>query len=153
MSRIWSALSAKRLNLGSGGGGGGGFGDKKMEYVLGGALALIIVGSLALTIYFGFIRDSGSSAYADEPIFFQCRKCSTKFSVKVKDLREPTSEMGMPWPGKCPNCGADSDQDFIAMVQCYKCQHWFVPQGAEQQTPNSPPMPVYGKCPNCGADY
>jgi ribosomal protein L32 len=150
MSRLSQQPGVKRLNIGGGGGGGSG-----TEFLLIGALALIIVGSLFL----GVRQGCGPSRTAVEPqeVFYFCQKCKQKFKPDPNSLAElemyaPMGIMRL----DCPLCGAKKSA--VPMVKCPNCGEYYVsPQLAYEEQMmmgrdlSNVQMPK-DICPHCGTD-
>lgn len=132
---------SKRLDF-SGGGS-----DRKVEFLLGGALALIILGAIALSLW-SFIGpdDEGD----DGETQFKCVACGHQFEASTKtesgdEMAPPPGMIGPP-PRECPECGKDA----YPMNQCPECGEWFLPEenddGARYITSET-------ECPHCHANY
>jgi len=107
----------------------GGSRDQKMEYLFGGALALIIILALGLTIKYSFFGGSKGGAVPDELHFF-CTACSQEVTIKTKDMKpgEPMLAMaptGMPGAQKpvCPKC---SQPALVMEYKCPLCDQFYV---------------------------
>jgi len=155
----WQSPGIRKLNLGGGGGGGG---DRKMEYLLVGVLALIIVGSLAGVLW--QIFGGGTSAPSGPPVLrFKCSKCGHEWEKDMSQM-EPDNPEFMMGPGgymaaqDCPACKEKATGD--QMVQCPNpdCKKWYVSEQMKferrmmmgQATPEEqPPKDI---CPYCGTD-
>ena len=100
-------------------------GGDKMEYFFAASLAVVIVGALALTIYFTFFR-SESAAAGPNKHMWQCQKCGTEISVD-ENTQHRLEEMDKPM-ANCPKCG--SLQPVWPMVKCFNpaCGKYFVRQ-------------------------
>ncbi len=150
----------KYLNLTGGGGGGGGGGGsvRKNEYLMIGALIIIIGGSLAFTI----LRLTSSSGPGDRTppeIWFHCDKCKHEFKLERegKEMFEMMDEMGMS-ARDCPKCG--EKKCCYQMTKCPKCgkyypspaaKYWadMYRTGKEHVKGEKPPKSI---CPHCHTD-
>jgi len=136
-----------------------------MEVLLGGALAIIIIGSLALMVV-PLFRGSTHSVASDGKWHYQCQGCKEEWEVdsgEITDRLFALSKEGVRLQGggdpefyypDCPLCGAKASS--IRMVKCLNpdCGKYFVtdemkspsPGGfiAEKRTPQV--------CPYCGTD-
>ena len=120
-----SATVAGRLRTGN-------RGAVNMEYLFGGALAVVIIGAVALTIYFGWMHTAKGK---DTNAHFTCYKCGKEFLVDL--FKEQ--------PGEILDCRVcDGKQTAVRMVVCPKCNNW---------------TPLYDKnykqtlvCVHCGTD-
>ena len=86
-------------------------GEVKMEYVFGGALAVIIIGAMVLAIMFGFgqpsrVRNGGWRYF--------CDACQKEFHVDQLPPKEP-GQFGPPRLD-CPECGGVKTA--VQMVKC-----------------------------------
>ncbi len=139
---------SKHLNF-SGGGG-----DRKVEFILGGILSVIILGSIALIVWPMFKSDKTED---NGMMKFECIKCGHKFEA---DTLTPDGDPQVPLPGtvgpppqKCPECGGDA----YPMIQCPECGAWYLPERYKDERTRGVPTPGVemprDKCPECGADY
>jgi DNA-directed RNA polymerase subunit RPC12/RpoP len=121
-------------------------GSDKMETFFAVALAVVIVGSLVLTIYFTFFR-SAKGSRGSRAIRWQCSKCSNEFTVD-KATEQKLSDMGKPM-ADCPKCGAKKSA--YPMHKCYNpaCGKYFV--GESAKNPDKPTMDDV--CPYCGVNW
>lgn len=145
----------RQLNLS----GGRGVGGKGTEYLLIGALAVVIIGSLVLTFYFGM--GGRKSARGRAKLMFQCSECDAVFELDPKTIsrKDMGPEMGAMGMGimrpDCPKCGAKKSGQ--PMVQCPKCKKYYVSprlnwneitaRGGRPE--GDPPKDI---CPYCGTD-
>jgi len=146
---------AKRLNLGRGGGKG-----FNMEYLFAGALAAIIVGSLALTIYFTFGGHRG--ARGPREIHFKCIKCGYEFTKKPEELRamspgEPSMDMmfvpGMePMALDCPKCGAKKSAFMAVKCPNPDCGAYYISPYMLNPEAMTEGKELRDVCPKCGTD-
>ena len=123
-------------------------GAVNMEYAFAGALAAIILGSLALTIYFGLGPDAPP---LPEP-HWQCDKCG---AVLVGDLMTPEEmarKMGPAGllPIDCPKCGAKDS--LYQTIACPQCGEWYIPATAKSPDGQIVGQDIRNVCPKCGAD-
>jgi predicted RNA-binding Zn-ribbon protein involved in translation (DUF1610 family) len=121
-------------------------GGDKMEYFFAASLAVVIVGALALTIYFTFLRSERASGGAPKNMW-QCQKCGTEISVDDETQRK-LEEMDRP-VAYCPKCG--SQQPVWPMVKCYNpaCGKYFVRESIKNRR-RSVKDDV---CPYCGKNW
>ena len=91
-----------------------------MDLVFGAALTIVIVGALALTIYYGFFRKSASKIVANAVVKFYCTKCEQTFEVPQSEL-----PMGPHGPLDCRSCSAKRTS--LRMLSCPACGEGFVP--------------------------
>jgi DNA-directed RNA polymerase subunit RPC12/RpoP len=100
---LWNSTSA-RFDL-------GGKQMGKMEYLLGGALTLIILGSLAISLY-SFFRGGPNTSQVKPVITYHCDKCGHEFDFQAPepDPNNPNAMMPDPMMGprpiECPQCHA-----------------------------------------------
>jgi len=146
---FWNASAHRKVkNLALGGGGG-----LKTEYLFAGALGLIIVGALILSVYFGFAGSRG-----EEPVLvhYKCTACEEEFTINPAE--QPMDTTGMAGEGDkialaqlpidCPKCGAK--ESAYRMRKCLnpECEKYFLPDSYR------PGAPAAGRiiCPYCGSD-
>ena len=131
-----------------------------MEYLFAGALAVVIIGSIVLTIYFGLLSGPGRESGPDE-FHFLCEACNKEVVLDVEDIPSSSGE-GSDEEAfiptilsrvDCPECGAS--QTAVLMVQCPNpdCKKYYVSPVAED--PDA--FIRMGKaprfiCPDCGTD-
>lgn len=123
-------------------------GDDKMQYLLAGALVLVIVISLVATFASFFGSDSGPGG--PKEMHYWCE--DTKQEVVLDPSQfTPEQMMGDPVHGMRivnPDTGKRS---LIPMMQCPKCQKWFVPDSWKDprgmMTPNQQLV-----CTHCDTD-
>jgi len=149
MSDMLRRRGLKRLNLGGAG---------KSEYLMIGALVVIIVGSLVFTI----MRFTGDGAGGGGPaaeMKFQCQQCGHIFTPDPAqgEQYEMAMEMGMAGLD-CPNCGAEKSA--LIMTKCPSCGEYYVSDQTKWEAKYSmsdqppPPGPApRSVCPKCGTDY
>jgi len=136
-------------------------GEVKMEYILGAALAVIIVGSLVLMIA-PFFRGSKSQGSSTQKWHYQCQACQGEWDASPADIMDEMKldqqNSGIPGGGDpqlyrpdCPLCGAKKSS--IRMIKCPKCGRWFVTDEMKQpRHPMAPPSVAPQVCPYCGTD-
>ena len=129
---------------------GGGFTTDQLFAV---ALGAIIVGALALTIYFGFFGKA--SPKSTGPTLYKCVKCEAEFPIQdIKGGRpisplEVKGPMGLR-PLDCPKCNAKASAH--QMTQCPKCGAYFIPQSALGPRGVAVGQPAKDICPKCQTD-
>lgn len=129
--------SLKTLDMGGG---------DKMEYFFAASLAVVIVGALALTIYFTFFK-SATSVAGPVQHMWKCQKCGTEFSVdevtqgRLEEMDRPTA--------MCPKCG--TVEPVWPMVQCFNpaCRKWFVRESIKNRRKSV----LDDACPYCGKNW
>jgi hypothetical protein len=131
----------------------------KMEYLLGGALTVIILGSVGLSIY---MMMGGKENTASQPItHYYCEKCQKEFEFDFRKQFENTQdpraarpmnpmmydprfgEMGI----DCTQCGQKACA--FRMNRCEKCGNYW-PTTAEERTPRTAGNKRI--CPKCNTD-
>jgi len=129
-----------------------------MEYVFAGALALIIISSLVLTIYHVGGDKTGSGGRI---IRLECQSCGHQFELTPKEMMEKNSAGpgGMPAPGMvpgmamsldCPSCKIESSA--IPMTRCPACEKYYVSEASKYpEAYMSGQMPP-DICPHCNTD-
>ena len=142
-------------------------GEVKMEMLLGGALAIIIIGSLALMIV-PLFRGPPRGAISDEKWHYQCQECKGEWEVDAKEIVEGIDALAgedarlgggdepqFYYPD-CPLCGAKGSS--IKMIQCLneECAKYFVTDDMKSFPPLSDRF-MRGEiapqvCPYCGTD-
>jgi Zn ribbon nucleic-acid-binding protein len=159
---LWSHPGIRRLELGRGGGD-----SRKLEYLMIGALSIIIIGSIGVAIY-SMIGDKTPGSQQARDVNLECVKCGHQFTKAPKDLNVGGpdgmifEEMGIVQLD-CPKCGAK--KSCLAMVKCPKCEKFFLAESTKQQVAQMqlppprpggqatpPPKPVRDICPHCGQD-
>jgi DNA-directed RNA polymerase subunit RPC12/RpoP len=115
LSMIRPRKAVKGLEMGGGG--------DKMEYFFAASLAIVIIGALALTIYFTFLRKQSATAGPVKNMW-KCQKCGTEFSVD-ENTQHRLEEMTRP-VAECPKCGAL--EPVWPMVRCPACGKYYVRQ-------------------------
>lgn len=123
----------------------------KTEYLLGAALGLVIVGSLAMAIY----TSGNPSAPGDGLNHFKCYSCGKEFTVDP--MTDPTLNRESPDyrppdpygpPSRiCPSC---KNKDAYPMTYCPKCKKYFLPDKRTWDPMHPPEVKIV--CPICGTD-
>jgi len=117
-----------------------------MDAVFGGALAVVIAGALALTVYYGFMGgDTKAGEEADPEFHFECQKCG-----HIVD--RPREEFG---PGvarvlDCPECGAK--RSCLMMTECPNCHELYVSDRTKYQDRLIKGEKIEDICPHCGTN-
>jgi DNA-directed RNA polymerase subunit RPC12/RpoP len=121
-------------------------GGDKMEYFFAASLAVVIIGALALTIYFTFLKSETAVAGAAKNMW-KCQKCGTEFSVDDMTQRK-LEEMDRP-VADCPKCG--SPQPVWPMVKCFNpaCGKYFVRESIKNRRKSV----MDDTCPYCGKNW
>lgn len=119
-------------------------GGDKMEYVFAAGLAVVIVGALALTIYFTFFKTRAAGAGAGRNMW-QCQKCHTEISVD-ESTQGRLEEMDRPVLD-CPKCG--SPQPVWPMARCPACGKYFVRQSVMNRRKSF----TEDACSHCGKNW
>jgi DNA-directed RNA polymerase subunit RPC12/RpoP len=132
---IWKTGGTKKFEFGSG---------DKGEYLFGGALAIIIIGALSLTVYYTFLGggEGGTKVFMQ----YQCEKCKAEFPV---DPTKYPRLMDAETPGDqvldCPKCGVKKSA--WPMTKCPACDKYYVRPSFKAKT-GKPDI-----CPFCNAEY
>ncbi len=98
------------------------------EYLFAGALALVILGALALTIYFSFFRKStGLKTELPTVYQFRCVECGHEFTIDVEDLPSKAwrARGAVPMHMDCPKCGVEDAA--AELYECPKCKKYYLP--------------------------
>lgn len=131
----------------------------KKELLFAGALGLIIVGSLVVTVFMAF---SGGSAVADDErnVWYMCDDCGHSWAIPPEEygnmIREDQEDPAMTLLD-CPKCQAR--ESCYVCRKCPKCDERFIPDTLKEMIHNPRGMadgsgpPVRDVCPHCGADY
>jgi len=146
------------LDLGGGALRGGGRG---MEFLLAGALGLIIIGSLGLTLYSLFGEPGAAGGTGRELPRFQCQKCGHEFAMPSEKVYEMVPETELSRYGiarlDCPKCGARKSA--LEMTKCPKCGKYYLSEGMKargdaftQREPKAGEQAHREVCPHCGTD-
>ena len=142
---LWNSTSA-RFEL-------GGKQMGKMEYLLGGALTVIILGSLAISLWSFFRGGTGGGDKIEPVITYHCDKCGHEFDFQAPepDPNNPTAGMPDPMMGprpiECPQCHTKPFTAWL-MNRCVKCAKLF-PQPPESHDPRWSGEVV---CPHCNTN-
>jgi len=123
--------------------GGEGF---KTEYLFGGALAVIILGALALAIYFGFAGGPSASKGEVGGPWYKCEKCGEEF--QLQQTGGGTMEKAL--PVDCPKCGGKACA--YRMSVCPKCGKRYVSDTTRYYLEMMQGRAVKDICPHCGTD-
>lgn len=124
-------------------------GGRGVEYLLAGALAVVIIGAVALSVVSFLGGDEDEVPIGDPVAHFQCQVCKKEWTSRFDELPE-----GAVGPGgieralDCPLCGAKNSS--LHMTKCVNpdCGKYFVP--AVGESPMDPRVrPV---CPYCKTD-
>jgi len=127
-------------------------GKANMEYVFAGALAVIIVGALALTIYFVFVGDDTGGPGEDS--HWKCLNpdCQYEFTMTPKQMSElPNRATGPTIRVDCPKCGT-KDRAYL-MIKCPKCGKYYVPDSHKYFEAAMQGQQIRNVCPYCKTDY
>ncbi|MCK4602803.1 MAG: hypothetical protein KAU28_10080 [Phycisphaerae bacterium] len=142
---FWPKAGSKRLDF-SGAGGG-----RKIEFLLGGALAVIIIGSLLLIIW--PMVTGGPWPSKDRTYRFECQKCLHQFEMSMEDLDRREAEPSMAPMGvymlDCPKCGGKNSA--LVMSKCPNCQKWYV-LSRDKSPMQERPEDIGNVCPHCKTD-
>jgi hypothetical protein len=145
MPSIFGNPGLKRFKLGSGSAG-------KMEYVFAGALGLIIVVALFLTVYYGIMGGGSASVGKGDPnTHFQCIKCKHEFTMAPNTIPQAAlAKADDPSNVKldCPACKAKGT--CYIEVLCPKCGTWYAPPSKIAFDQGK--MGVPDVCPKCGTN-
>ena len=157
---VWRSRDCKRFEFGR-------MGGNKVEYILAGALALIIILSLFVTLT-GVIWGRGGSR-KDVIHHLICEKCGHEFKKTPQELAELSEELGQMYGGPdammlmqmrgpildCPKCGAE--KSCWLAVRCPNCEKWVLSQVQRvlyeaHRTRRQPPPDLRDICPHCRTD-
>ena len=156
---LWTTLGARRLDLT---GGGSFFSGRRTEFLLVGALIVVIGGSLALTLFSAW-GTPGTGKF--EPPWYKCNKCGHEFQVEMTEggpgampggPGDPTMMYKAP---DCPSCKAEGTGEL--MVACPKCEKRYVSEinrhsmqfrGGIPPAPQDPAKMPKDICPFCQTD-
>lgn len=118
--------------------------NPKMEYFFAGALALIIILALFLTIKYSFFKDSGSNL--PDELHFKCLNpaCGAEALLKSKDVNLEEVDTQRP---QCPQCGKKS---LVIEQQCPLCKAYFV--NPRLLNPRAPMQSGDQMCPKCNGN-
>jgi predicted RNA-binding Zn-ribbon protein involved in translation (DUF1610 family) len=148
------------LDFGRGGGGSG----RRPEYLLVGALVLIVAGSLGFAIWYMFMPHRAGVDLPKEYHMF-CVNCNKEVLVPVGQSLGSRNVPGVPGAspsaapstgpaglerGICPVCGKPA---LIRERICPKCKHYYVTEWDKTHnfTDMDPQADTY-RCPNCGVN-
>ena len=127
----------RRLDFGKGSSG-------KMEYVFAGALALIIIGSVALAVY--GLLDSNDDRNVAKEWKFHCDKCNGDFTIDLTNGPPPGYELLQPGMViDCQRCPAKKHA--WMMNQCLKCHEHYLQEKPRAGVARPPDI-----CPHCKTD-
>lgn len=124
-----------------------------MEFLLIAGLAVIIIGSVVLTIWYG----PGSENPPQKPMY-KCRECGHEFEIdpdqgtRNLDMMEEDAPAFFP---DCPKCKAK--ESGTPMARCHKCKKYYVSPLTEYQERREAgeavdPVPPANVCPHCNTD-
>ena len=143
----------------SGGSSRGGSSGRGTEYLLIGSLAVVILGSIAVTIY---VAIGGAKDKPGKPMA-ECENCNERFEY---DLGKDPRAMGLGLGGgppdmhvemykpDCPKCG--QKETGLPLIECPKCKEYFMSPNVEYERAieagdDPGPLPAL-VCPKCGTD-
>lgn len=145
-----SRHTVRRLAIGGGEG-------LNMEYLFAGALGLIIISSLGLTLYFG-VLSGPEKQVVDRLTHYKCDQCGEEFTIDPAD--QPQDPMGITRDKMaelykrvdCPKCGATESS--IRMAKCLneECGKYYVPDSYRDPTAWQEGRMTSDICPHCGTD-
>lgn len=121
----------------------------KMEYVFAGALGVIILGALALTLYFAFFGNEQNRTLGDGLAHLECLNpaCKNQFTMPQQDVAP------LEMPGQrilCPKCQKKSA---VSQSMCPSCKKWYLdPRAVYDMSPSGPPEGLKAVCPYCKTD-
>jgi len=140
----------------------GGLGRISPEVLFAGALGVVIVASLILTVYAAFSGGSGAVGepldFTDSTFTFQCLECPHQFEASTDQVLTHTSPLLLREHASildCPECGTKNS---CLMTQpCPKCGHEYIwPQTlsfySSLQQGGGQALPTENICPGCGVD-
>jgi len=152
--KIWSSSRLRRLDFGR-------LGGAKMEWIFAGALGLIIILSLVITLW----PSDSTVGIGDAPKqHYVCVKCQHEFEKDIMSFSKEELGGGMRMPEAqgpailvdCPSCKAT--QSCWPAIQCPECKKWFISQQdvafmryyvAQQPIPEGV-WRIRSKCTHCG---
>jgi predicted RNA-binding Zn-ribbon protein involved in translation (DUF1610 family) len=161
--RTWSAPRIRRIQFARGGAGS----SNKVEWIVAGVLAVIIVLALVLTLWPETVEPNPHNQ-----LHYMCPETGEQFVQekteehyrKMEQAQEEgwyVAEVGPIVPLPCPESGNMALPAFV----CPNCGTWYVPESVkrtmelkeEGYPPMSPAhlevMNIQPKCPNCGMLY
>lgn len=129
----WSQRGMKQLNLGGGEG-------RTKEILLGGALAVIVIGALVLALW-GIIKGPTPKA---EIFHFKCQdsQCGYEFELSSNELPDYAWKQLTYHTVDCPECGKSRSCQEMKQCPNPECTRWFVPGRGERED----------VCPYCETD-
>ena len=134
-NHLWRKGEVKRFEFFRGG--------DKTEYLFAVALALIVVGALAMTLRTTFFPPAKSY----KPVWVKCEKCGSEFEVdanKHREVREAETPAGK--KQDCPKCGAKRSSWVMNQCPNPQCGKYFI-------RPSLLTRGAKDVCPYCKADY
>ena len=145
-----SRHTVKRLAIGGGGG-------LNMEYLFAGALGVIIMSSLGLTLYFG-VLSGPEKRVTDTMSHYKCDQCGEESTIDPAD--EPQDTMGITRDKMtelykridCPKCGATESSIRMAKCQNEECGKYYVPDSYRDPTAWQEGRIASDICSHCGTD-
>lgn len=124
-----------------------------MDHVFGGALAVVIVLALGMTVWSTMFKGHGGGGGRSDNLHYKCIECQHEFEVESIP-REKMREAGDPSMAllDCPSCGEESSA--IQMIDCPDCGEYYVSQRTRYMIEHNRPAPsdVRDVCPHCGTD-
>jgi len=136
----------KNLNFGRSGG------TDKMEYIFGGALALIILAAIVLmTMHFIGGGSQGGVTIPDE-FHMYCAECKKEYVIpKAKMMELAKQATPGPFRPKCPTCQKNA---LVREAVCPACGAYYITEAMITGQDSMMPVPTAGeqKCPKCGVD-
>lgn len=131
-------------------------GAVNMEYVFGGALALLIVAALALSIHGSLFSKKGSGLVDKIPddVYFHCDKCQNEFPILRKDLTQQQraqQNRGL-MNADCPKCNEKGSSLEMARCPVPKCKKYYVPESYRDIDALMSMRPGSDICSHCGTD-
>ena len=101
------------------------FAGGRTEYLFAGALVLIVVAALGLSIYFAFGGRGNDFERPDPNVPYECEACGHHWTVNMEDI-DPDRAMASEGPiiEPCPSCGAPDTG--YPMTKCPKCGKYFL---------------------------
>ncbi|MCK4625340.1 MAG: hypothetical protein KAV00_08525 [Phycisphaerae bacterium] len=106
-------------------------GGKNMEYILAGALLLIIIVAVVLSV--GGIQCGGGTAGPGGKPMFKCVECKKEWEIEPEEASKFNREMerdtgrergDTPIGWDCPKCNKEGC--VFLMIQCPKCKKYFL---------------------------
>ena len=117
-----------------------------MEYVFGGALAVVILASVGLAVWVGMGGGKKEDSYALKDKTYICDACGEQFTVTPDEMTDAEKNISPMSPKviKCRKCGKNAAYQ---AVPCPVCEKVYVPLRARD--PLSPERDI---CPFCETD-